>query len=117
MILIVVNLIINSIVVAALITSGSGSGFGFGGTLRRLLVVTSIITTVLYLGYFAFMESTQGKTVGKMVMKLHVVGANGRKPDARGGRQAQHLAGLPDPGRDPVPRHRRRDPLAWSRSS
>ncbi len=80
MILIVVNLIINSIVVAAIITSGSGSGFGFGGTYGAFTVVTSIITTVLYLGYFAFMESSQGKTLGKMVMKLHVVGPDGQKP-------------------------------------
>ena len=42
--------------------------------------MTSIITAVLYLGYFALMESTQGKTVGKMVMKLHVEGPGGAKP-------------------------------------
>ena len=34
----------------------------------------------MYLGYFTFMESSQGKTLGKMVMKLHVEGPAGAKP-------------------------------------
>ena len=77
------------------------------GSFGAYAIVTSIITTVLYLGYFAIMESTQGKTVGKMVMKLHVEGPGGGEAHARGGGQAQHLAGLPDPRRHPVPRRRR----------
>ena len=32
---------------------------------------------VLFLGYYAFMESSRGQTVGKMVMKLKTVGPDG----------------------------------------
>jgi uncharacterized RDD family membrane protein YckC len=78
--LVVVNVIINSVLIAALITSGGAGGFGYGGSFSTYSLVTSIITTVLYLGYFAFMESNQGKTLGKMVMKLHVEGPTGAKP-------------------------------------
>jgi uncharacterized RDD family membrane protein YckC len=77
--LFVVSLIINSVIVAAIITSG-GNGFGMYSSFGAYAIVTSIISTVINLGYFALMESTQGKTVGKMVMKLHVVGAGGGKP-------------------------------------
>jgi uncharacterized RDD family membrane protein YckC len=76
--LFVVSLIINSVIIAAIITSGSG-GFGYG-TFGAYAIVTSIISTILNLGYFAFMESSQGKTLGKMVMKLHVEGPAGAKP-------------------------------------
>jgi uncharacterized RDD family membrane protein YckC len=78
--LIVVNVIINSVIVAAMITSGGASGFGYGGSIGAYSIVTSIITTILYFGYFTLMESSQGKTVGKMVMKLHVESASGGKP-------------------------------------
>ena len=43
-------------------------------------VLSAVVTAGIYLGYFAFMESNQGKTVGKMVMKLRVVGPNGGNP-------------------------------------
>lgn len=77
--LFVVSLIINSVIVAAIITSGSG-GFGMYGSFGAYAIVTSVISTVINLGYFTFMESSQGKTVGKMVMKLHVDGPGGAKP-------------------------------------
>src|SRR6478752_1582503 len=78
-VLFVVGLIINSVLIAAFISSGS-NGFGMYSSFGAYAIVTSIITAVLYLGYFALMESTQGKTVGKMVMKLHVEGPGGAKP-------------------------------------
>lgn len=42
--------------------------------------ITSVFLTALQLGYFALMESNQGQTVGKMVMKLKVVGPDGQNP-------------------------------------
>lgn len=46
--------------------------------------LTSIISSVLYaalgLGYFGFMESSRGQTVGKMVMKLRTQGPGGELP-------------------------------------
>lgn len=43
-------------------------------------ILSSVLGAAIYLGYFAFMESNQGRTVGKMVMKLRVVGPNGGNP-------------------------------------
>lgn len=40
-------------------------------------VISSIVTAVIYLGYFAYLESTKGQTIGKQVMKLKVVGPDG----------------------------------------
>jgi uncharacterized RDD family membrane protein YckC len=79
-ILIVVGLIINSVIIAAIFSTGGASGLGYGGSIGAYSVVSSILLAVIYLGYFTFMESNQGKTVGKMVMKLHVEGAAGGNP-------------------------------------
>lgn len=53
---------------------GMFSGFGAGS------FVSGIISAVLTIGYFAFMESNQGQTVGKMVMGLRAEGPNGGNP-------------------------------------
>jgi len=36
--------------------------------------ISAVATAALYLGYFAYLESTRGQTVGKQVMKLQVFG-------------------------------------------
>jgi uncharacterized RDD family membrane protein YckC len=36
--------------------------------------VSAVLTAAIYLGYFAYFESSRGQTVGKMVMKLKVFG-------------------------------------------
>lgn len=50
------------------------------GELFVYYVVLSVVFTALALGYFAFLDSTKGQTVGKMVMKLHVLGPDGGHP-------------------------------------
>jgi uncharacterized RDD family membrane protein YckC len=40
-------------------------------------LVSAVVTAVLYLGYFAYLESNRGQTIGKQVMKLKVVGPDG----------------------------------------
>ncbi|MEU4245044.1 RDD family protein [Actinoplanes sp. NPDC026619] len=35
---------------------------------------SAVLTAALYLGYFAYFESTRGQTIGKQVMKLKTVG-------------------------------------------
>jgi uncharacterized RDD family membrane protein YckC len=37
----------------------------------------SVLTVVIQLGYFAYMESSRGQTVGKIVMKLKTFGPDG----------------------------------------
>ncbi len=50
------------------------------GELFLYYIVLSVVFTALALGYFAFLDSTKGQTVGKMVMKLQVLGPNGGHP-------------------------------------
>ena len=39
--------------------------------------VSAVITAVLYVGYFAYFESSRGQTIGKQVMKLRTFGPDG----------------------------------------
>ena len=70
-------IIIVPIVVVA-IFSGSG-GLGFGGFGIGNLVA-AVIGAAVTIGYFAYLESSRGQTVGKMVMKLKTVGPDGENP-------------------------------------
>ena len=45
-------------------------------------IVLTLIWVPLALGYFAFMDSTRGQTLGKMALKLQVFGPNGGHPTA-----------------------------------
>lgn len=40
-------------------------------------IVLSALTSVIYLGYYAFFESSRGQTIGKQLIKLKVVGPDG----------------------------------------
>ena len=60
-------------IVGGIITYIIGASIGgFTGS-----AISAVISALIYLGYFAFMESNGGQSVGKMVMKLHVVGPDG----------------------------------------
>jgi uncharacterized RDD family membrane protein YckC len=69
--------IVFSVLVVGLILGAmsgvSGSGFIAG-------VLSSVILTGLLVGYYAFMESSRGQTVGKMLMKIEVRGPDGQRP-------------------------------------
>ena len=51
-----------------------GGGFSLGG------IVSNLVTSGLALAYFALLESNRGQTVGKMLLKLKVVGPSGELP-------------------------------------
>lgn len=77
----VVLAIINSVLLAAMFAGTSGDAFGFGaGASFGYAAVSAIITAAVYLGYFAFMESSRGQTIGKMALKLETRGPTGGKP-------------------------------------
>lgn len=40
--------------------------------------ISGVVAAVLYVGYFAYFESTRGQTIGKQVMKLRTVGPDGQ---------------------------------------
>lgn len=79
--------------IIALVTSGSSGSRWFGS------MVTTLIGAALGLGYFAFMESSRGQTVGKMILKLKTLGPNGGNPSLeqalrRNGWMALSLIGI-----------------------
>jgi uncharacterized RDD family membrane protein YckC len=74
------SIVVVTIVFGAIFSAASG-GFGFGtgrGYLASL--VGSIVTVAIFLGYYAFMESSRGQTVGKMLVKIEVRGPDGGRP-------------------------------------
>ena len=58
------------------------TAWGIGGRSGSyfLSVLSTIASTALALGYYAFMESSRGQTVGKMLLKLRVQNSEGRNP-------------------------------------
>lgn len=62
------------IILSGIIYSGFSNSFGETFIFWTL---DSILMAALFLGYFAFMESSRGQTVGKMLMKLRTYGPDG----------------------------------------
>lgn len=79
-ILAVVNMVLVTVIVVGAIMGDSAGFGGFGATNFAAGAVSSVITAIIYVGYFAFMESSRGQTVGKMAMKIKVLGPDGRNP-------------------------------------
>ncbi|QCW51689.1 RDD family protein [Nocardioides dongxiaopingii] len=53
-------------------------GFGYStGEWLLFWIFASIVISVVWVGYFAYLESARGATIGKQVMKLKVVGPDG----------------------------------------
>jgi uncharacterized RDD family membrane protein YckC len=76
----IVNAIITAVLVAGILGLNAG-GYGFStGASFAAGAITSVITAALYLGYFALMESRNGQTVGKMLLKLQTQGPSGGTP-------------------------------------
>jgi uncharacterized RDD family membrane protein YckC len=57
----------------------SSGGAGFGGS-YAYSAIAGIISAVFNLGYFGYLESKRGQTVGKMALKLHVQTMSGGLP-------------------------------------
>ncbi|USQ75714.1 RDD family protein [Ornithinimicrobium cryptoxanthini] len=80
-ILFVINLIVVSFLIIGIIMGSNAGvmGMGSGGDFLAG-VVSSVLLAAIYLGYFAFMESSRGQTIGKMLMKLQTRGPAGGNP-------------------------------------
>ena len=50
------------------------TGYRSGSELYLYWLIISLLSSIVYLGYFAYMESSRGQTLGKMIMKLRVYG-------------------------------------------
>lgn len=53
------------------------TGYRSGGELFVYYLIISVVSSLLYLGYYAYMESSRGQSIGKIVMKLKVFGPDG----------------------------------------
>ena len=69
--------IILGVVFGAMFYSGLTNSFG-----EQLLynLFLQVFAVAIYLGYYGYLESTQGATFGKQIMKLKVIGPDGEGP-------------------------------------
>lgn len=74
-----VNTVVISVIVVGAVLGESANSFGSSSTFLAG-AVASVLTTVLALAYFGYLESSRGQTVGKMIMKLRTVGPDGANP-------------------------------------
>lgn len=77
--LIFVQVFVIGIIVVGIFMGSSTTGFGAGANFAST-AVSAILGAAVALGYFAFMESSRGQTVGKMALKLETRGAAGGRP-------------------------------------
>jgi uncharacterized RDD family membrane protein YckC len=77
--LFVVNLVIVVVVVVGVLMGANAGAFGTGGGFAAG-AVAAVLQAAIYLGYFAFLESRNGQTIGKMALKLQTQGPGGGAP-------------------------------------
>lgn len=80
--LMVVNFVIGAVIIGGII-GGGGSIVGTGGSFAYS-ILSSIVSAAIVVGYFTLMESKRGQTLGKMVMKLRVLGPDGQSMPTTG---------------------------------
>ncbi len=77
---IVNGVLVSAIIVGAFMGADAG-GFGYGaGTSLAASAVTALLSAAISLCYFAYLESSRGQTVGKMLLKLETRGPGGGRP-------------------------------------
>lgn len=74
----VMFIVIVPIVFVSILGTSGGNGLTGGFGLGSIMI--SIVWAAIVIGYFAFMESSRGQTLGKMVMKLQTQGPDGQNP-------------------------------------
>lgn len=75
----VVNMVLVTTIIIGSVLGGGGGLFGNGLTFFQSLI-SAVLSVAISLGYFAYLESTRGQTVGKMIMKLETRDAAGGRP-------------------------------------
>jgi len=77
----IANFIVIGVIVLGMVLGQSGGVFLTSGASSILAgVVSTVLGAAINLGYFALLESRNGQTVGKMIMKLRVVDASAGTP-------------------------------------
>ena len=80
LVLFVINVILGLILFLSATNAGSRDLTVGGGGGAGLRVGAAIVQGLIYIGYFALMESRTGRTLGKRIMKLRTVSASGGNP-------------------------------------
>ncbi len=86
-------LVIPVLIISVIIGGNSSGAFGASGGRE---IIAGVITTLLTYGYFVYMESTRGQTIGKMALGYKVIGPDGAVPsqDVAMRRNAYMLLGI-----------------------
>ncbi len=71
-------LIVPSVILA--VTFGEAATVNFRGSFGIRSYIIGVASTLLTFGYFVYLESTRGQTVGKMALSIKVVGPDGHPP-------------------------------------
>lgn len=67
------------VVFSVIFSTSAGFGGVFGG-FGLTQIIISIIWVAIIIAYFAFLESSRGQTIGKMIMKIKTEGPDGQNP-------------------------------------
>ena len=70
-------------------------------------MIAGVIGGIIYLGYYAYMESSRGRTFGKQILKMRVHGASGGNPTMEEALRRNAWAALGIISAHPAPR------LSW----
>lgn len=73
-------IVVGTLVVGMLLGQSGGYVLGAGASGLAASALAALLGAAVNLSYFAVMESRFGQTVGKMVLKLRVVGPTGTTP-------------------------------------
>jgi uncharacterized RDD family membrane protein YckC len=102
----VVTGIITGVIVAGMLVGSHASPFStFGvgrGASYAANALSSVITAVISLGYFTFMEANRGQTLGKMLLKLRTQGPGGDRPTLEEALKRNAFTAIPIIGVVPV---------------
>lgn len=75
----IIGTIIDLLILAGALGLSAGSGLGVGGS-YAYAAIAAVIGTVINLGYFGYLESSRGQTLGKLALKLRVQSMTGGLP-------------------------------------
>ena len=79
LVLLVINVVLGLVLVLSATNGGSRDlAVGAGGA--GLRVGAALVQGLIFIGYFALMESRTGRTLGKRIMRLRTVSASGGQP-------------------------------------
>ena len=75
----IVLYLVDRLIIGSMFNTNGSSVMAYGSTYAAI-ALSSVISAAVYLGYFSLMESRNGQTLGKMMLKLQTRGPGGGTP-------------------------------------